>query len=45
MVTRKTRDGMGARAVALSLGSFSIDDGDGNDNATNKKFDWSTEEK
>ena len=29
--------------VAL-LGSFSIDDGDGNDNATNKQFDWSSEE-
>ena len=26
------------------LGSFSIDDGDGNDNATNKQFDWSSEE-
>lgn len=26
------------------LGSFSIDDGDGNDNATNKQFHWSSEE-
>ena len=27
------------------LGSFSIDDGNGNDNATNKEFDWSSHEK
>ena len=27
-----------------SLGSFSIDDGDGNDKTTNKQFDWSNEE-
>ena len=27
------------------LGSFSIDDGNGNDNATNKEFDWPSEEK
>ena len=27
-----------------SLGSFSIDDGDGNYNATNKQFHWSSEE-
>ena len=26
------------------LGIFSIDDGEGNDNATNKQFDWSSEE-
>lgn len=25
-------------------GSFSVDDGDGNDNATGKQFDWSSEE-
>ena len=31
-------------AVNLSLGSFSIDDGDGNDNTTNKQFHWSSEE-
>ena len=31
-----------AVAVVISLGSFSIDDGDGNDNATNKQFDWSS---
>ena len=30
--------------VVLAIGSFSIDDGDGNDNATNKQFDWSSEE-
>ena len=24
------------------LGSLSIDDGDGNDNAANKQFDWSS---
>ena len=27
------------------IGSFSIDDGNCNDNATNQKFDWSSEEK
>ena len=32
-----------AVAVVISLGSFSIDDGDGNDNTTNKQFDWSSE--
>ena len=38
------------RCVCLSslkyslLGNFSIDDGDGNDNTTNKQFDWSSEE-
>ena len=26
------------------VGSFSIDDGDGNCNATNKQFNWSSEE-
>ena len=26
------------------IGRLSIDDGDGNDNATNKQFDWSREE-
>ena len=26
------------------IGSFSIDDGDGDDNATDKQFDWSSEE-
>ena len=24
------------------IGSFSIDDGDGDDNATDKQFDWSS---
>ena len=28
-----------------TLGSFSIHDGNGNDNATNEEFDWSSEEK
>ena len=28
-----------------SLGSFSINDGNGNDKAINKEFDWSSEEK
>ena len=33
------------RIISLDvLGSFSIDDGDGNDNATNKQFNWSREE-
>ena len=27
------------------IGSFSIDDGNGKDDATNKEFDWSSEEK
>ena len=33
------------RIISLELlGSFSIDDEDGNDNATNKQFNWSSEE-
>ena len=32
------------KTLTLELVSFSIDDGDGNDNATNKQFDWSSEE-
>ena len=32
------------KTLTLELVSFSIDDGDGNDNATNKKLDWSSEE-
>ena len=27
----------------IIIGSFNIDDGDGNDSATNKQFDWSSE--
>ena len=30
---------------SATLGSFSIDEGNGNDDATNKEFDWSSEEK
>ena len=32
-------------AAPTTTGSFSIDDGNCNDNATNQKFDWSSEEK
>ena len=35
---------LSSAVVVLAIGSFSIDDGDGNDNATNKQFDWSSEE-
>ena len=32
------------RVTVKIIGRLSIDDGDGNDNATNKQFDWSREE-
>ena len=33
------------RSNVLLIGSFSNDDGNGNDYATNEEFDWSSEEK
>ena len=45
---RKTSEchiaGKQVRVTVKIIGSLSIDDGDSNDNATNKQFDWSSEE-